>query len=208
MEELRFRSSSNAEDNQDFSGAGLYESHHAFYTYGNPTDTVSHSIRAVWASVWKPEAYQARKQAGIVQETVRMGILVYPIYRKEESTGVVFYYSPDDIAIVANADNENVQNPTIAGLAPEMHRISESGYARTPSSRYALSKKKILSQKDRQQLMSLLEGVVPKFQALYADQQVAGVDVEFKVLELPDPTGKERDVVMLKQIRPLAPRSN
>ena len=55
--------------------------------------------------------------------------------------------------------------------------------------------------------MSLLKVVVPKFQALYADQQVAGVDVEFKVLELPGPTGKERDVVMLKQIRPLAARS-
>ncbi|MDB4527144.1 PEP/pyruvate-binding domain-containing protein [bacterium] len=204
---LRFRSSSNAEDNQDFSGAGLYESHHAFYTYGNPTDTVSHAIRAVWASAWKSEAYQARKLAGLIQETVRMGVLVHPSYRKEESTGVVFYYSPDDIEIVANAGNENVQNPTNAGLAPEMHRISESGYARTPSSRYALSKKKILSQKDRKQLMSLLEKVVPKFQALYADQQVAGVDVEFKVLELPDSKGDQRDVVMLKQIRPLTARS-
>ena len=55
--------------------------------------------------------------------------------------------------------------------------------------------------------MSLLEKVVPKFQALYADQQVAGVDVEFKVLELPDSKGDQRDVVMLKQIRPLTARS-
>jgi hypothetical protein len=136
-----------------------------------------------------------------------MGILVHPSYRKEESTGVVFYYSPEDIEIAAIGGNENVQNPTIAGLTPEMHRISDIGYRRTPSSRYALSEKKVLSQKDRQQLMSLLDDVVPKFQALYQDQQVAGVDVEFKVLELPDPEGEERDVVMLKQIRPLAARS-
>ena len=218
---LRFRSSSNAEDNKDFSGAGLYESHFAYYAYGvGPAadrsrhkvnqNNVAAAIKRVWASLWKAEAYRAREQAGIAQETVRMGILVHPSYRKEESTGVVFHYAPDDIEIVVNKGNENVQNPGIAGLTPEMHRITDQSQSIDFSSRYALSEDVILSARDQQQLMELLNGVIPKFKALYPDQGIAGVDVEFKVLEVPDPEGgegNEKDVVMLKQIRPLAKRA-
>lgn len=215
---LRFRSSSNAEDGKEFSGAGLYESHPAYYVYQTNGSSgrraraenlraVGEAIKMVWASLWKAEAYQARKQAGIAQDTVRMGILVHPSYRKEESTGVVFYYASDDIEIVANKGNENVQNPSIAGLTPEMHRVTKNGERQmTPTSRYSLSEKEVLSSKDRKQLMKLLKGVIPKFRDVYPEQGIAGVDVEFKVLEVPDGEGDEKDVVMLKQIRPLAKR--
>ena len=119
---------------------------------------VTAAIKKVWASLWKAEAYQAREQAGIVQESVRMGILVHPSYRKEESTGVIFYYAPDDIEIVINKGNVNVQNPSITGLTPEMHRITDE-HSIVHSSRFSLSEDVILSAKDRKQLMELLERV-------------------------------------------------
>lgn len=218
---LRFRSSSNAEDNKDFSGAGLYESHFAYYTYASGRSSngrsyeeneqhIAAAVKSVWASLWKPEAYFARERAGIVQETVAMGILVHPSYRKEESTGVVFHYSPDDIEIVINDGNENVQNPNIAGLTPELHRIHNGTHHVDFSSRFILSEKRILSNKDHAQLMGLLETALPKFKELYPDQEIPGIDVEFKILELPvnpdAPDDGKKDVVMLKQIRPLAKR--
>ena len=205
---LRFRSSSNAEDNQHFSGAGLYESHAVYFQMGRSLasnhDAVAGAIKQVWASVWKPEAYHAREQAGILQQSVRMGILVHPSYRKEESTGVVYYHGPNDIEIAVNKGNANVQNPEIAGLVPEFHRITHDGHEVAPSSCHALSEEVILSKKDRKQLMTLLNGVIPKFRELYSDLGPSDIDIEFKVLELPDGKGDEKDVVMLKQIRPLA----
>ena len=221
MVKLRFRSSSNAEDNKDFSGAGLYESHFAFYTYQQENrsrtrayneatqasrEGIATAMRSVWASLWNAEAYFARERAGIVQETVRMGILVHPSYRKEESTGVVFYYAPNDVEIAINKGNENVQNPRIAGLTPEMHRITDATDEITHSSRYSISETVILSKNDRSKLMNLLDHVIPKFQNLYPDRGVSSVDIEFKVLELTDGDEGEKDVVFLKQIRPLAKR--
>lgn len=218
---LRFRSSSNAEDTQGFSGAGLYESHAAEYIYEGVATSfgqrerieqvnrqrVGRAMKEVWASVWKDEAYWARERAGLVQGSVRMGILVHPSYRQEESTGVVFYYGEEDIEIAVNDGNENVQNPRIAGLTPEQHRITGEGSEVAISSAFALSRERILSKNDRKQLRGLLEIVVPKFRALYADQGVEGADLEFKVMEFEDASGDERDVVMLKQIRPLAKRA-
>ncbi len=206
---LRFRSSSNAEDNRDFSGAGLYESHFAFYeaNHGfasNSEEDISNAIKRVWASLWKPEAYQARQRASIDQSSVRMGILVHPSYRKEESTGVIYYHGPHNIEIAVNAGNENVQNPRIAGLTPEMHRItSADAHQISPSSCFALSGETILSRNDQKKLMTLLEVAVPKFQAYQKAPPGSGVDIEFKVMEVPDGDGGKDDVVMFKQIRPL-----
>lgn len=209
---LRFRSSSNAEDNKDFSGAGLYESHFAYYSPGGgiaskSEEDIANAIKRVWASTWNPEAYYARQRAGIDQATVRMGILVHPSYRKEESTGVVYYHGPNDIEISVNDGNENVQNPRIAGLTPESHRFLDGKHSFTPSSCFALSGKDILSSKDRKKLQTLLDIVVPNFQAFHAKHKVTSVDIEFKVMERRDSSGDKEDVVMLKQIRPLSSTS-
>ncbi len=209
---LRFRSSSNAEDNMDFSGAGLYESHSAYYSPGGgfaskSEEDIANALKRVWASTWNPEAYHARQRVGIDQESARMGILVHPSYRKEESTGVVYYHGPNDIEIAVNDGNENVQNPRIAGLTPEMHRLLDGNYSFTPSSCFALSGKDILSSSDRKKLRTLLEIIVPKFQTFHAKHKVTSVDIEFKVMERRHPDGDTEDVVILKQIRPLAAKS-
>lgn len=66
------RSSHNAEDLDDFSGAGLHD------TVPNVKglDRVCAAIKRVWASAWKISAYDARAHAGIDQSTVSAAALV------------------------------------------------------------------------------------------------------------------------------------
>jgi pyruvate phosphate dikinase-like enzyme len=66
------RSSTNAEDLEDFSGAGLHD------TIPNVKGAaaVCEAIPLVWASTWKLGAYDAREHAGIDQRTVAGGVLV------------------------------------------------------------------------------------------------------------------------------------
>ncbi|NCG19292.1 MAG: hypothetical protein GWP91_09800 [Rhodobacterales bacterium] len=55
---MRFRSSTNAEDLGDFTGAGLYTSNS-----GNPDDPaepVDMAMKATWSSVWNPRAFEER----------------------------------------------------------------------------------------------------------------------------------------------------
>jgi phosphoenolpyruvate synthase/pyruvate phosphate dikinase len=47
---FRFRSSTNAEDLESFSGADLYSSYSA--KKDHPTKTIDRAIKKVWASLW------------------------------------------------------------------------------------------------------------------------------------------------------------
>ena len=66
------RSSTNAEDLPNFNGAGIYD------TIPNVkgVDGVLTAIKQVWASVYRPTAYEARKAAGIDEHEVYGGELV------------------------------------------------------------------------------------------------------------------------------------
>jgi hypothetical protein len=66
------RSSTNAEDLADFSGAGLYD------TLPNVkgTDAVVAAIKQVWASVWNFAAYENRQRSGIDHATAYGAVLV------------------------------------------------------------------------------------------------------------------------------------
>jgi phosphoglucan,water dikinase len=70
-ERLMVRSSSNCEDGQSISGAGVYDS----VANIAPSD-VSQAVRAVWASLWNGSAIAERKNAGISHEKVSMAVLV------------------------------------------------------------------------------------------------------------------------------------
>jgi hypothetical protein len=66
------RSSTNAEDLAEFSGAGLYD------TLPNVkgSDAVVAAIKQVWASVWNFAAYENRQRSGIDHATARGAVLV------------------------------------------------------------------------------------------------------------------------------------
>ena len=83
----RFRSSTNAEDLEFFSGAGLYDSFSA--KKNHETKTIENAIKKVWASCWNFRAYEEREYYKIDQHSVAMGILVHRSFPDEDANGVV-----------------------------------------------------------------------------------------------------------------------
>ncbi len=97
---MRFRSSTNAEDLDGFTGAGLYTS-----KSGDPNDPaypVADAIREVWSSVWFFRAYEEREFRGIDHTAVGMALLVHNSFPEEEANGV---------ALTANIFDRNCVEP-------------------------------------------------------------------------------------------------
>ena len=84
---IRFRSSTNAEDIEGFNGAGLYNSYTAIK--GDSIKTIETAIRKVWASLWNLKAFEERDYFKIDQLNVGMAILVHRSFPTEEANGVV-----------------------------------------------------------------------------------------------------------------------
>ncbi len=100
---VRFRSSSNAEDESNFSGAGLYKSTSA--TYGDSVKTIERAIKQVWASLWNDRAFFERSYFNIDPSKVAMGILVHETYDQELVNGVCItknLYRDYDFGFVIN----------------------------------------------------------------------------------------------------------
>ena len=85
------RSSTNAEDLDNFSGAGLHD------TKPNVKGAaaVCEAVKAVWASTWTLRAYESRKQAGIDQTKVYGAVLVQTAVAAT-AAGVVATIHPTD----------------------------------------------------------------------------------------------------------------
>jgi hypothetical protein len=85
------RSSTNAEDLANFSGAGLYT------TVPNvrSRESLWRAIKVVWASLWNFEAYEARESAGINQAAVYPAVLIQEGV-PAESAGVLITTNPFD----------------------------------------------------------------------------------------------------------------
>ncbi|MEM6804011.1 MAG: PEP/pyruvate-binding domain-containing protein, partial [Bacteroidota bacterium] len=84
---FRFRSSTNAEDLEDFSGAGLYSSYSA--KKGHTSKTIENAIRKVWASLWNWRAFEERSYFKIDHRSCAMGILVHRSFPDEDANGVL-----------------------------------------------------------------------------------------------------------------------
>lgn len=83
----RFRSSTNAEDLEFFSGAGLYDSKSA--KKNHETKTIKNAIRKVWSSLWNFRAFEEREYYKIDHLSTAMGILVHRSFPDEDANGVV-----------------------------------------------------------------------------------------------------------------------
>jgi hypothetical protein len=66
------RSSSNAEDLEDFSAAGIYES----INHVTTSENIFQSIKEVWASLVAPRSVRLRQQVGISLDRCYMGVIV------------------------------------------------------------------------------------------------------------------------------------
>ena len=112
---MRFRSSTNAEDREGFSGAGLYTSKTG--EIGNPKKPIDQAIKKVWASLWFYGAFMEREAFNLDHRYVAMGILVHRSFPDEEVNGVAIttnLYRDNYMGFVINAQlgNENVVQPT------------------------------------------------------------------------------------------------
>jgi phosphoenolpyruvate synthase/pyruvate phosphate dikinase len=86
------RSSTNAEDLEGFSGAGLYES---IVVPANPSPgQVADALREVWASVWLQRAFEERDWYRIAHRAVAMAVLVQPMVEDAVATGVAITGNP------------------------------------------------------------------------------------------------------------------
>ena len=111
---MRFRSSTNAEDSEGFSGAGLYTSKTG--EVGNPKKSIEKAIKTVWASLWSYEAFMEREAFNIDHSTVAMGILVHRSFPEEAVNGVAIttnLYRKNYLGFVINAQlgDESVVAP-------------------------------------------------------------------------------------------------
>lgn len=72
VESFVVRSSSNAEDLEHFSAAGVYES----YNHVTTADTLFKSIQKVWASLVSPRSIHLRQEVGISLDDCYMGVVI------------------------------------------------------------------------------------------------------------------------------------
>ncbi len=93
---FRFRSSTNAEDLEGFTGAGLYTSKSA--KRNNSNKTVEKAIQEVWAGLWNWRAFEERSYFKIDHLSCAMGVLVHRSFPDENANGVM---------ITSNLYNDN-----------------------------------------------------------------------------------------------------
>ena len=85
------RSSSNAEDLPNFTGAGLYDTEKNIKTEENLIE----AVKKVWASLWNFDAYEARVRNYVNQDTIYMSALIQ-VGVNMDSGGVMFTTDPFD----------------------------------------------------------------------------------------------------------------
>ncbi len=111
---FRFRSSTNAEDLETFSGAGLYDSYSA--KKNHQSKTVEAAIKKVYASLWNWRAFEERDYFKIDHQSCAMGVLVHRSFPDEDANGVLLtknLYNPNPGFII------NVQYKEYSIVYPE-----------------------------------------------------------------------------------------
>ncbi len=207
----RFRSSSNAEDIEGFSGAGLYES-----KTGKLNDTdkpIDMAIKKVWASVWNDNAYNEREVWHIDESTVMMGVLVHRNFPSETANGVAITKNiyrqgfpgytvnvqTGEVPVVSPPDSVTCEqficmNANEINILQDEVTIDYITYSNITNNKLVLSKKQVA------RLYSSLAAAQKHFTKIWAhdarlvDDESLALDIEFKF----DENGK----LYLKQARP------
>lgn len=117
MARMRFRSSTNAEDLGNFTGAGLYTSESG--DFDDPDRPVDVAIKTVWASIWSARAYEERAYWSIDHTQVGMALLVEPTFVHEEANGVAISGNIFDTSGVEPAFYINAQDGEDSVVIPE-----------------------------------------------------------------------------------------
>ena len=208
---VRFRSSTNVEDLEEFSGAGLYTSAGASLSEG--AGAIEDAVKVVWASVWNRQAFVERDFYRVDHTRVRMGVLVHPSFDKEEANGVAvtinaFAENRPAYYINSQVGEVSVTNPTGQAIPeqilyytwyeePEYEVITRSSLLSSPPSNWPAGQSVMLDT-ELEQLAGYLDAIHEHFRGLYPPSADFAMDVEFKL-------DANRQVV-IKQARPFARR--
>ncbi len=217
---VRFRSSSNIEDDIQFNGAGLYDS-----TSGCPEDdldtdtfgpshcdatrdeerTIARALKRVWRSLWNFKAYEERAFFGVDQRVAAMAVLVNRTFVDEASNGVAFtgnVTNPQDrrYVITAQVGEESVVSPE-PGVRAEKNLLTVAGgvveeILRAASSTLLEPGRVVLTNDQLHELGSLMWHIDQNFPVElgnFSRDQVL-LDMEFKFM----PDGE----LAIKQVRP------
>ena len=197
---VRLRSSSNAEDLPDFSGAGLYTSVGATLGTGKPP---SARICQVWGSLWNWKAYEERSFWNVVHASSRMGVGVHNAFPDEQANGVLITQNiadPFTVGMYVNVQKGEVSVTNPEGdETPEIFTIvpSPAGVQVARQRFSSLSPDTaLLTDAEVQALYLAAWKVQLRFAALYkVPEYNLALDIEFKF------HGPARDLI-LKQVRP------
>ena len=215
---MKFRSSTNAEDLDGFTGAGLYTS--ASGALGDASRPVLDAVRTVWASVFRFRAFEERSYRSISHREVGMAVLVNYSYPNEDANGVAITSNIFDPTGVEPGLYINVQRgETSVVLPPEgvtsdqfvylsdlpgqpIVYIAHSSLVRPGTS--------VLTRTQVEQLGQALTAIHNFFAPVYGPNtpdHFYGMDVEFKFNTDPlDPT--RTSTLVIKQARPYPGRGN
>jgi hypothetical protein len=205
---IRFRSSTNVEDSENFTGAGLYDSYSgclldeldsddAGPSQCDPTEPsergVFRAIQRVYASFYNDNAFLARLQHGANEAEVGMGVLVHHSFPDEDelANGVATithrYYSgwtSLEGDLVTQKGAESVTNPEGRSL-PEVVAFSAFNNSRfftltRYSSLVPLGAHVMDWESDYRGVADLFGRIAESFHAYYPKKTVATLDFEYK----------------------------
>ncbi|NLN61774.1 MAG: hypothetical protein GX146_02700 [Myxococcales bacterium] len=207
-QKVRLRSSTNAEDLDGFSGAGLYDSVSARAHVAG--DRPSEEIRKVWASVWNYRAFEERAFWGLPHLQVYMAVLVHRAFPDERANGVLItgnLANPGVPGMYVNIQRGelSVTNPR-TGHTPEMLSIvwgTQPGVVQRDVIAWSSLSPgvSLISDRELNALWTAAQKAQAHFARLYGfASDDAWFDLEFKF------HGPNRDLI-IKQLRPfIAPR--
>lgn len=210
---IRFRSSSNVEDGETFTGAGLYDSYSGCLedeldedsdgpSHCDPTENeergVFRAMQKVYASFYNDKAVIERLRRGVNEDQVGMALLVHHSFPDEieMANGVATYQKKTGwvrtVEMVTQAGAVSVTNPD-SSAQPEV--VDEGQVVRQGSSLVQLGATVMSWPSDYSALLELLDGVAAGYQQFYPDKTNFLLDFEYKKAQ--------PGVLEVKQVRPL-----
>jgi hypothetical protein len=213
-EDIRFRSSTNAEDLGQFTGAGLYDSETGKPAIaGDEKDSVAWAIKKVWSQVWNSRAYQERDYFSMNHLDVGMALLVHANFPEEEAQGVALTNNPFDPSGLETAFYVNGQVGNNDVVTPDRGTTSDSylQYFNSPGQPVVYTQhstlvpagQTVLSEDQTQRLGIALDAIHKYFFSAYGS--AAGwyaIEVDWKFDDKFSP-GEPR--LFIKQARPYPP---
>ena len=208
---VRFRSSTNVEDLELFSGAGLYTS--AGATWSEGLEAIESAIKVVWASAWNLQAFVERDFYRVDHQEVCMAVLVHPAFEDEEANGVAITineFSAQRPAYYINSQigEHSVSNPVGRETPeqilyytwyeqPEYEVITRSSLLLADDGDWPAGVA-VLTDAELAELATFLGALHSHFRQVLQGGQDFALDVEFKLAP-----GRQ---LFIKQARPLARR--